>query len=263
MLAIIRVRLGEKPIEFSMDMTSGLPKNLVGDEGRVRQILLNILSNAVKYTNNGFIKFFVAWERIAENSVQLIFTVEDSGVGIKPEGLSRLFKDFTRIDDEHNAYIEGTGLGLTIARSLCRAMDGDITSRSVYGEGSTFIATVMQGVVDWNPVGDIAGKASEHQKIKHIGFTAPDVRVLIVDDIASNLLVAEGLLLPHKMDIITCLSGREAVSLVREQHFDLVLMDHMMPDMDGMEAVSAIRAINGSRYRDLPIVALTANAVWA
>ena len=135
------------------------------------------------------------------------------------------------------------------------------TVKSEYGRGSVFTATVLQGVAHWRPVGDIVGKSSAHQKIKHIGFTAPDVRVLIVDDIASNLLVIKGLLNPYKMDIVTCLSGREAVSLVREQHFDLVLMDHMMPDMDGVEAVSAIRAMKGIRYRDLPIIALTANAV--
>jgi signal transduction histidine kinase/CheY-like chemotaxis protein len=262
-LAIIAVRIKEKPIEFITDISPTLPRNMTGDVTRVRQILLNLLSNAVKYTNTGFVKFSVAGERIAEDAIRLTFTVADSGIGIRPEDMKNLFGDFVRIHDARTKHIEGTGLGLVIARNLCQAMGGDITVTSEYGGGSVFTASVLQSVASWRPMGNMENVVSAQMEIQSVSFTAPDARVLVVDDMPSNLIVVEGLLAPYEMQVSTCEDGRQAIAMLREQTtFDLVLMDHMMPEMDGMEATAAIRAMPEPYYRQLPIIALTANAIF-
>ena len=259
-LTIIGVRMAEKPLELIVDADPGIPCNMTGDAGRVKQVLINLLSNAVKYTEKGFIKFSVSGERTAANAIRLTLTVEDSGIGIKQEDMPQLFGDFIRIDEKRNSAIEGTGLGLSIARSLCLLMGGDITAVSEYGKGSVFTVTLIQIVDDWKPMGDISATSITHTGKKRATFTAPEGEVLVVDDFSSNLLVAEGLLAPYKVRVCTCLNGREAVELVQTRSFDLVLMDHMMPEMDGMEATAAIRSLDG-RFMELPIAALTANVV--
>ncbi|MDR1849775.1 MAG: response regulator, partial [Zoogloeaceae bacterium] len=259
-LDIIRVRMVEKPLELIMEADPGLPRALSGDAGRVKQIMLNLLSNAVKYTQKGFIRLSVTGERTEAQTIRLTFVIEDSGIGIKPEDMPKLFGDFIRIDEKRNSAIEGTGLGLSIARNLCRIMGGDITATSQYGKGTAFTATMLQAVDDEKPMGDITATKARRVETQRISFTAPDAEVLVVDDFASNLMVAEGLLASYKARVQTCLNGREAVKLVKARPFDLVLMDHMMPEMDGMEATAAIRALGG-RFAELPIVALTANAV--
>jgi len=257
---IIRIRIADKPLDLVVDTDPGIPKNLIGDGARVKQVLLNLLSNAVKYTEKGIIKFSISGERTTENAIRLNVTIEDSGIGIKQEELPKLFEDFTRIDEKRNSRIEGTGLGLPIARSLCRAMGGDITVTSEYGKGSIFTATMIQTVDDSRPMGGIAAAQVTNAGTQHATFIAPDCEVLVVDDSPINLLVAEGLLASYAMNVLTCLSGREAVEMVQTRSFDLVFMDHMMPEMDGMETVAAIRALGG-HFKELPIAALTANAV--
>ncbi|MDR1849923.1 MAG: response regulator [Zoogloeaceae bacterium] len=259
-LTMVRLRVAEKELELIVTVDPNLPYALVGDVGRVKQVLLNLLSNAVKYTEKGFIKFSVAGARTEEHTIRLTLTIEDSGIGIKPEDMPKLFGDFSRIDEKRNSSIEGTGLGLSITRSLCQLMGGDITAASQYGKGSAFTATLMQTVHDWKPMGDIAATSAHPIETQSASFTAPDAEVLVVDDFQINLMVAEGLLESYKMRVLTCLNGREAVELVKARPFDLVFMDHMMPEMDGMEATAAIRALGG-RFTELPIVALTANAV--
>jgi signal transduction histidine kinase/CheY-like chemotaxis protein/HPt (histidine-containing phosphotransfer) domain-containing protein len=256
-LGVVRIRLGEKPIELCTRIDPSLPAGLVGDAVRVRQILLNVLSNAVKYTDRGFIRFSVSWQEIPGDAALLIFTVADSGIGIRSENLSRLFGDFVRVEEQRS--IEGTGLGLAITRNLCRAMGGDITVESEYGKGSVFTATLRQPIADRRPMGSLENKIQAQKATPRISFTAPDADILLADDMASNLLVAEGLLAPYKARVVTCQSGYEAVELARSRPFDLIFMDHMMPGMDGMEATAAIRAL-GERGK-MPIVALTANAV--
>ncbi|MDR2604354.1 MAG: response regulator [Desulfovibrio sp.] len=259
--AVIRLRTDDSSLELLSDISPDIPAGLIGDAGRIRQILLNLLSNAVKYTNEGFIKFSAYATPVTEDTVRLTFVVEDSGIGIRPEDLPMLFEEFIRIDEQRNIGIEGTGLGLAITRNLCRAMGGDITVRSVYGKGSVFTAEFTQTVSDRKPMGEIARATAMRAETPRASFTAPEAVVLLVDDLPANLLVAEGLLAPYLMRVVTCPNGRVAVDLIRERPFDLVLMDHMMPVMDGVDATRAVRELDGERCRAVPVVALTANAV--
>jgi signal transduction histidine kinase/DNA-binding response OmpR family regulator len=259
-LALIQVRITETPLKLITEISPDLPGLMAGDSERIKQILLNLLSNAVKYTQRGFVKISVFGQRADEDGIRLTFAVEDSGIGIKEEDIPKLFGEFMRIDEKRNSAVEGTGLGLVITRSLCQAMGGEVAVASQYGKGSVFTATVIQKVIDWKPMGGFTDPAAAREEKQDISFIAPEAAVLLVDDFPSNLLVAEGLLLPYRLRVFTCLNGRTAVEAVRARSFDLVLMDHMMPEMDGVEATRAIRAL-GEDLAGLPIVALTANAV--
>jgi CheY-like chemotaxis protein len=193
----------------------------------------------------------------------LSFTIADTGIGIKPEDKPKLFGNFIQVDTHRNRNIEGTGLGLAITRNLCRLMGGDVTVESEYGKGSTFTARIPQRVVDSRPFGSVETEMIPRQGKKQakVKFIAPDARVLAVDDIETNLTVLSGLLAPYHIQLTLCTSGEEAVKLVKNNPFDFVLMDHMMPGMDGVEAVARIRIMEGGYNKNLPIIALTANAV--
>jgi signal transduction histidine kinase/ActR/RegA family two-component response regulator len=394
---IIRMRVIEKSLAFITDIDPALPDVLEGDEVRIRQILLNLLGNAVKYTEKGFIRLAVSTEREigygGTDRLVLIVMVEDSGIGIKPEDLNKVFGDFVQVNMAASRGIEGSGLGLAITKGLCRAMGGDITVTSVYGTGSVFTARIPQGekpgspfavvedpdkkpvlVYEDRPVyadsiclsleklgtfhtlvntpqafqealrrgistvspavppsaepGASSGAyrfaliahnlyegvrpllESQEQKPQvvlladygaesavpavclltlpvHVlsladilnyreslrsdapkgkadaAFTAPSARVLVVDDVITNLKVAQGLMAPYSMVIDTCQSGAQAIELIKKNSYDLVFMDHMMPEMDGIEAVQLIRLIGDSEgyFKTLPIIALTANAL--
>jgi len=373
---IIQIRIGEKPIIFNIDVDPNLPARLRGDEMRVRQVLFNLLTNAVKFTNQGMIQLKVSagFRRNENEAFPIVITVTDTGIGIKEEDMDSLFKSFVRLDMVINKSIEGSGLGLSITRSICEAMGGSVTASSVYGKGSEFTANIPQGcvgidrlaVVD-NPKVKVAliydhhpeylkslaetmrnlwiivvtadsaddfllklsdggfsyafisgptlekaravikehslntvlvllqeigkavtaenvmvlsmpayavpvanvlnGKGIIQQETKNSSdnFTAPSARLLVVDDIQPNLVVAEGLLSPYKSRIDLCSSGARALELVKIQHYDLVFMDHMMPEMDGIETVKRIRQWEKEEKKDeerrLRIIALTANAV--
>ncbi|MDR1041705.1 MAG: transporter substrate-binding domain-containing protein [Deltaproteobacteria bacterium] len=258
-VTLIRVRMGEMPVRLKLEISPDLPASLIGDSGRVRQILLNLLTNAVKYTHRGHIRLTVSHERTGEDEIRLAVEIRDTGVGIRGEDLEKLFGEFTRLDEKRNSGVEGTGLGLAITRRLCRAMGGDVEAFSVYGQGSTFSARVIQKVSDWTAMGPLSEEHGEVPEPHRATFTAPGAEVLVVDDYASNLMVAEGLLLPYGMRLSFASGGLEAVGLARENLFDLILMDHMMPEMDGVEAMKAIRELPCGR--GIPIAALTANAV--
>jgi len=255
---IIRVRIAESELQFTMDIDRNIPNSLFGDATRVKQIMLNILNNAVKYTKKGFIRFAIHGE-IKEDTVILTATIADSGIGIKPEDMGILFDDFVQLDAIANKGIEGTGLGLPIAKSFADAMGGSINVQSEYGKGSTFTIVLPQKILSMEPVTIEDPENIEEFTIK---FHAPTARILIVDDININLTVAEGLLSPYKMQIDKALSGQEAIDQVAaaaigNRPYDLVFMDHMMPEMNGVEATRYMRDLG----YDLPIVALTANAV--
>jgi signal transduction histidine kinase/CheY-like chemotaxis protein/HPt (histidine-containing phosphotransfer) domain-containing protein len=374
---VVRIHVMDKPIQLLTFIAPELPHRMYGDEIRVRQIIINLLSNAVKYTKEGFVSFSIErGKQIDDETIELVITVQDTGIGIKEEDINRLFDDFIQVNQTSNKGIEGTGLGLSIARSLCQAMQGDITVSSVYGKGSTFTARLLQkkigeaalveidcfeninvllyemcktrgqhfmlslerrhvagtwaqlqsefyenllenpdkythifvshallqsaskvlgqmenkakliSIVDYesqslsrdlrtvqipihaislsNLFNDLNGKGLAEGRYKwHQHFVAPSARILVVDDISTNLLVARGLMLPYGMKIDTSLSGADAIKMIKETRYDIVFMDHMMPEMDGIETTERIRALakDDEYFGELPIIALTANAV--
>ena len=374
LISIIRMRVVDTRIRFVVNIDSKVPNSLIGDEVRIRQALLNIISNAVKYTEKGFVSFSISGKQLNDTTEQLYFKVEDSGIGIKPEDLSKLFGDYTQFDQEKNKGIEGTGLGLAITKSIINAMDGDIEVQSEYGRGSRFTVKLPQLIASAEPIAKVndpkgkrvliyerredyvhsvmytivdlevacilvdndvdleerlskesfdfifvayylytanadlvtqyAGKAKiivlaefgeaipdnelnilatpvhaisiadvlnggtssfarNDRFDSAVHFTAPQAKVLVVDDINTNLKVAEGLLLPYKMKVDLCRSGQEAINMIAAARYDLVFMDHKMPGMDGIETTEHLRKLGeeDSYYKELPIVALTANAV--
>ena len=366
-ISIIKMRMTNPKLHFAVYMQHDIPNELIGDEVKIRQILLNILTNALKYTKKGFFSLDITSRQTSEDTVMLTITIKDTGIGIKQEDMGELFGEFNQFDREKNHYVEGTGLGLTITKSLINLMHGEIHVSSVYGEGSEFTVHLPQKVSGkssvphvenkavllysrtplyaeytaralkdlgadyrianddsdlhnkllegkWDYVfaeGELAAAAMhivhlceldtkvvlmtdsyvtksgqdflilampayfisianvlcgddfihlvKSQQIEH--FVAPDAKVLLVDDIATNLKVGEGLLSPYGMSLRTCLSGKEAIKAIASDDYDLVLMDHMMPEMDGVETVRHIRSLADGKYASLPIIALSANAI--
>uniref|UniRef100_UPI0002555422 ATP-binding protein n=1 Tax=Treponema primitia TaxID=88058 RepID=UPI0002555422 len=376
-ISIIRTRLNEKPILFTVDIDGKLPNRLIGDEVRFRQVLINLLTNAVKYTREGRIILTITGET-HEDRIVLTISVADTGIGIKQEDMGKLFGEFQQLDTHKNQGVEGTGLGLAISRKLCRLMGGDITVNSAYGAGSIFTASIPQRFWDQESLASIENSETKtvllyesrkeyaeslvrsmknlgvpvtavrnadgiiqelracshpgekqyafafvcapaveaalsviqelslptklvllanqeeivsfknipiitmpaytlsianvinektdtpYHKETNLRFIAPDARLLIVDDIVTNLNVAKGLLSLYQTDITTATGGREAVELIKRNRYDIVFMDHMMPEMDGIEATAAIRAWEDEQpehTKNVPIIALTANAV--
>ena len=364
--SIMRIHLNHRPIQFLAEIDSRIPRLLLGDAGRVRQILFNLLNNAVKYTRKGFVKVCIECKEDPKGQ-RLIIEVSDSGIGIKKEDIGKLFGTFVRLDEEKNTGIEGTGLGLSITRSLCKAMGGDISVKSDYKKGSVFTAEVIQKTVDprpmmeleklktkktlyycqdsmlcssfswtldnlgipflaaenksdlvqrlgsglWNYVffpadctilvkdciersnlktipvllgstlpGDnkswnglivsfpyytvsvanaFKGRKDVNRWTGKVNFICPDFKVLIIDDLDINLKIALGLLSPYKMQITTCKSSIKALEIIKENDFDLILLDQMMPEMDGDELVKAIRTLKDQKYQSILIAAMTAN----
>ncbi len=239
-----------KELFFESDISDDIPAILYGDEIRVRQIITNILNNAVKYTSEGFVKLSASLVQGLDGK-ELCLSVTDSGVGIKDEDIGRLFDSFEQLDIEKNRGIIGTGLGLAITKRLCEMMNGRITVESSYGVGSTF--RVYLPLVLGNP-----DEVEEMVELDTI--VAENVKVLVVDDNSINLTVAMAILATHRIVPDTAQSGQEALEKVYNTKYDVIFMDHMMPDMDGIETTERIRAL-GDEYRFIPIIALTANAV--
>jgi len=263
---------GEKPIRFVMNVSESLPTHLYGDELRIKQILNNLLSNAFKYTLQGFVELAVSCER-DEGADWLTFVVRDSGIGIRPESMENLFSDYVQMDVEANRKIAGTGLGLSIAKRLAELMSGQITVESEYGKGSVFTARLKQSHVTDDILGPEVVESlrsmhyAEQKRQKRTGvqsrLSLPYARVLIVDDVATNLDVAKGLMKPYNMQIDCVTSGWEAIEAMHNEsiRYNAVFMDHMMPGMDGVEATRQIRELGTAYARDVPIIALTANAI--
>lgn len=264
---IITVKTMETKVAFEMDIDPTLPSLLIGDATRVRQILMNILGNAVKFTTTGTIRLLATWNMDEENPM-LYFDISDTGIGMKEEDLGNIFGAFNQVDTRKNRNIQGTGLGLAISKQLAQMMDGDITVDSVYGKGSTFHINIKQGIEKYTEIGDKIASAladkkySNNEKQKTIVIKQrTDAHVLIVDDNRVNLAVAKGLMQPYGMQIDTALSGQIAIDMVQEKDYDIVFMDHMMPELDGIDTTKAIRALDGEKYKNLVIIALTANAI--
>ena len=257
---MIQVRLGDKPVELKLEVDPELPSKLVGDELRIRQILINMLNNAVKFTDQGSIILRMWLEPGNRNQVRLFFQVEDSGRGIRPENIKKIFCSFSQVDTKRNRKLEGTGLGLAISRQLVEAMEGQIDVKSEYGRGTVFTWYIQNEIEDPAPVGEI-GKSLHggRQEVFKNSFLAPDASVLVVDDNQVNLKVAEGILKPYQMNVTLAESGQEAIRLARAGQYDIIFMDHMMPEMDGVETLKEIRKIPGQEHS--VIIALTANAM--
>ena len=241
-----------KGLKFSSSFAPNLPATVFGDERRLTQILTNLLSNAVKYTRKGSVNFTVD-SAVEDGKKYLAFTVEDTGIGIEEKNLSLLFEKFEQFDQQKNRGIIGTGLGLSITKSLVEMMDGQIRVQSEYGKGSQF--TVLLPFVKGNP--SKIRRMVEAAQVQAV----PGTKVLVVDDNAGNISVVMGLLARHNIYPDTVCNGKEAVEMIRTQRYDLVFMDHMMPEMDGVEATALIRKMDGKYYQELPIVALSANVI--
>ena len=262
-VSMIRTRIGEKNVQLLTDISQNLPTKLYGDSIRFQQILINLLNNAVKFTPKGIVKLLISVHESSEDEIILHAEIADTGSGIKPENLERIFSSFQQVDSKRNRNIEGSGLGLTITKQLLELMGGAISVESVYGVGSTFSFDLPQKVIDATPA-DVSRLDEAVEKIdaemESFTFVAPEARILVVDDNAINLTVTKGLLEPLEMQIDTALSGREAIEKVQQTMYDIVFMDHMMPEMDGVETTHEIRR-RFPEFADLPIIALTANAV--
>lgn len=261
---LIWIRAHEKKLEFKLDISPEIPSMLYGDEVRIKQIVTNLLSNAVKYTQKGYITLTARSELKENNKVLLTISVKDSGVGIRKEDMQRLFQSFQRVDEGNNAGIEGTGLGLSISHQLVEMMGGKITVDSIYQKGSVFTIQIEQEIVDGNPMGhmDFMSRGSSHKRKKYKQiFEAPDARVLVVDDNEMNLLVAKKLLRETKIQVDLAKSGRECLELTKQHFYNVIFMDHMMPDMDGVETLNRLQIQENGLCRETPVIALTANVM--
>ena len=260
---MVWTRAEGKGLRFKTDVDPSIPSELFGDEVRIKQVLLNMLTNAIKYTKEGLVKLYVESDPMGDNEVIMTFAVSDTGIGIKKEAIPHLFDAFKRMDEEKNRNIEGTGLGLAIVKQLVDLMGGEITVNSVYMQGTTFIVKLRQSIVNPNPVGNIVFGTridrSGRSLYKHT-FEAPEASVLIVDDNELNLRVETKLLADTKINVDTALSGEEALRLTLIKQYDIILMDHLMPEMNGIECLSLIRGQAGGLNRSTPVIALTANA---
>ena len=260
---MIWVKAREKGLEFKLHVDPSIPSMLCGDEVRIKQILINLLNNAVKYTSEGSVTLSVRCERKSVNRVLVWYSVEDTGQGVKKENIPYIFDAFQRVDEEKNRHIEGTGLGLSIVQQLVKLMGGEISVNSVYTKGSEFIVSLEQDIVDSKELGTFT--LASRSQVKGDGpyrqsFEAPDAHILVVDDNDMNLMVVTKLLAETKIQIDTASSGAECLKLTQSHHYDCILMDHMMPEMDGIECLHALREQPGGLCQDVPVVALTANA---
>lgn len=261
---LIWIRAHQKELEFKVDIDHDIPSMLYGDEVRIKQIITNMLTNAVKYTEEGSVTLSAKGERAGADEIILTISVSDTGMGIRKESLDDLFHSFKRVDETENRNIEGTGLGLTISKQLVEMMGGSISVDSVYHKGSTFTIEIKQRIVNAQPIGIInfAAQKQLNQRSRYKqSFTAPEARVLVVDDNDMNRMVVTKLLRGTKIKIDTVESGKECLRQTAENFYHVILMDHMMPDMDGEATLKAVRAQTKGFCQKVPVVALTANVM--
>ena len=264
LVSMVSRKAEEKHIELLVDIDENMPHLLFGDELRVKQCILNVLNNAVKYTEKGSVTLKIGFERIDAGQIFLNVSVMDTGIGIREDELERLFNKFERLDEQRNRTIEGSGLGLSIVGMLLQKMDSKLEVESEYGKGSTFSFRLKQQVIWWEKIGNFNER---YNKLIHTtkpyreSFRAPGADVLVVDDTRMNLIVFEGLLKKTEVKIDTAMSGKEMLEKVRKKHYDVIFLDHRMPEMSGVEAFHAMQQMDDCKCSGVPVVALTANVV--
>ncbi len=263
-IAMVSVKADEKGLALETDISKDLPKELWGDDKRIKEIMLNLLNNSVKYTEKGTVTFTVSSEKETDDTIRLMIKVKDTGIGIREEDKDKLFNRFERLDSKKNKNIEGTGLGLAITARLVSLMGGTIDCTSTYGTGSEFTVIIPQKIINPAPMGDInkyeteEGSGSEKKRNSYI---CPDAEILVVDDNDMNLKVSKGLLKATQAKVTICKSGAEMLELTKEKKYDIILLDHMMPVMDGIEALEELKKQKGNANINTPVIALTANAI--
>ena len=245
---MIQIKADNKGLALSLEFDKNLPKILCGDEVRIKQVITNLLTNAVKYTEKGIVTFSISFKRAAQepDSVILLVSIKDTGIGIKPEDMKKLFEEFERIDEKRHRNVEGTGLGMAITKNLLRLMKSSLKVESIYGLGSKFSFELKQKVIKWEPL----------EK-----FTAPNAQILVVDDNSMNLMVFTNLLKQTKIKIDTAISGDAGIFLTQKNKYDVIFLDHMMPDKDGIETLQELRAQKNNPNCRTVAVCLTANAI--
>lgn len=263
-MQLLCARATQKDLEIHLEADAELPSRLLGDELRIKQIVMNLLSNAVKYTKEGSVTLKVYFEKHEQDTIMLSFSVIDTGIGIKKEDVSQLFDSFKRLELGKNRNIEGTGLGLNIAKQLVDLMQGTIVVDTVYGKGSTFTVSIPQKVLDKQPIGNLEESLEKYRKEKGVSstlFTAPDAFVLAVDDNSMNLSVIQGLLKRTKIQLDCVTSGKECLEYASKKRYDIIFIDHMMPEMDGIETLNRLRQDSLGMNQHTIAIALTANAI--
>jgi len=264
---MMRVKAEEKKLEFQVEVDEEIPDELMGDETRISQVIINILNNAVKYTREGSVCMRITLAQTddpEDERIVLKIAISDTGIGIREEDMGKLFGNFERLDQKANKNVEGTGLGLSITEKMVEMMHGHIEVESVYGEGSTFTIYLPQVVAGDTKIGNFETKFAEYVKSLNDykeTFRAPDANVLVVDDNEMNLFVVEKLLKTTEVKVSCCDSGERCLELVRQRHYDVILLDHMMPELDGVETLKRMKEMKQYPCKDTPVIALTANAI--
>lgn len=256
----------EKSIDFIMSVDNNLPSRLYGDDVRIRQVLDNLLTNGIKYTKAGFVQLVIRGERHENNKVRLYFEVIDTGIGIKQEDMPRLFNEFDRIDETANRDVAGTGLGLNITSELVSLMGGKLEARSEFGKGTNMFFTLEQTIINDEPIGNLEERVRQRNLNKNkdkyrLVFEAPEANLLVVDDNEMNRRVFKSLLKKTKINVDEAEGGIQCLEMIQKKHYDIIFLDHMMPNMDGVQTFHAMETLDGHLCKGTPVVVLTANAV--
>ncbi len=261
LIDMIQVRLKEKKLEFLLDIDEKLPSVLLGDMKRISQVVLNILTNAAKYTKEGSVTLSVHMDVVAEEEGFLKISVSDTGIGIRKEELEHIYDSFRRVDARKNRKVEGSGLGLSITKQLVDLMDGEITVDSIYTKGSVFTVSIPQKIVDRTPIGYVKFLSGNREKTGEYrrSFEAPEARILLVDDNPMNALVESKLLKETKIGIDLAGSGEQCLEMTKRKYYHVILMDYMMPEMDGAQTLRQIRRQENGLCRDSAVIVLSAN----
>ena len=259
---MITLRAQNKGLKFRVNLDKTMPSVLYGDYVRIRQIITNLLTNAVKYTRSGSVELLISGKNIDDNLIMHV-AVKDTGIGIKQEDIAKLFVDYERIEENRNYGIEGTGLGMSITQQLLSMMGSELKVESEYGKGSVFSFDLVQGIRNYEPVGEISEKMSRQATEYSYApaFVAPEARILVVDDIEVNRYVVRNLLKQTKIQVFDADCGAKCLQMIQEQHFDLIFLDHRMPQMDGVETLGRMKELENNQCQGVPVIALTSNAL--